>query len=360
MMKFKALFVLALLSTAITFAQTEKKAFTIEGYGELYYGFDFDKPSDNNRPGFIYSHNRHNEVNVNLAMLKGSYEQGRVRANIGLMTGTYANANLAAEPGLLRNIYEANAGIRLHKNREIWIDAGVMPSHIGPEGAISMDCAALTRSLFAEGSPYYESGVRLSYMNIAETWYIALFYLNGWQAIQRQNGNSAPSGGTQITFMPNDKVTVNWSTFAGSAYPDAVRRWRYFSDLYGIVKIGKKMELTALFDFGSEQSVKGSSNYYGWYTIAAILRYQLNQNSTLVARGEYFHDAFDRIASMPLFTNNVMSGYSLGYDRKIMNNVLWRTEAKLYHSEDNIFSGEILDRNMNLLLTTSLAVRFKR
>jgi hypothetical protein len=31
------------------------------------------------------------------------------------MTGTYANANLAAEQGVLKNIFEANAGVKVIK-----------------------------------------------------------------------------------------------------------------------------------------------------------------------------------------------------------------------------------------------------
>ncbi|MBO9633385.1 MAG: outer membrane beta-barrel protein, partial [Chitinophagaceae bacterium] len=70
-----------------------------------------------------------NEVNVNLAFLKGSYNSDRVRANLAIGAGTYMNANLAAEPGVLKNIYEANAGIKLSKTANLWLDAGIMPSH---------------------------------------------------------------------------------------------------------------------------------------------------------------------------------------------------------------------------------------
>lgn len=360
MKKFLAIALGIFSLSATADAQTEKKAFTISGYGELYYGYDFDQPINNNRPNFIFSHSRHNEVTVNLAMLKANYEKGRIRANLGLMTGTYANANLSAEPGVLRNIYEANVGIRLHKNREIWVDAGVMPSHIGPEGALSMDYPALTRSLFAEGSPYYESGVRLSYQNISEQLYLAIYYLNGWQTIQRQVGNSTPAGGTQVTFTPNKKVTLNWSTFVGSTTPDATRQMRYFSDLYAIIKLSKKLELTTLFDYGMQQVAKGSSVYNEWYTVAAILQYQLNNRLSLTARGEYFQDVSSIIVNTPVFTSFLVSGYSLGYNYKVMNNVFWRTEAKLYNSRDPLFLGNVTSTRDNLLLTTSLAVRFSR
>jgi Putative beta-barrel porin-2, OmpL-like. bbp2 len=71
------------------------------GYAEIYYAYDFNQPEDHNRPAFLYSHNRHNEFNLNLGFIKGGYAADRVRANLALGAGTYMNANYAAEPGVL-------------------------------------------------------------------------------------------------------------------------------------------------------------------------------------------------------------------------------------------------------------------
>ncbi|WP_171017633.1 outer membrane beta-barrel protein [Sphingobacterium daejeonense] len=35
--------------------------------------------------------------------------------------------------GVWKNVYEANLGYKLLENHELWIDAGVLPSHIGGE-----------------------------------------------------------------------------------------------------------------------------------------------------------------------------------------------------------------------------------
>ena len=93
--------------TAVATAQdsTHTHSLSISGYAEVYYQYDFNKPSDNNRPGFIYSHNRHNEFNLNLGYLKANYTADRVRANLALATGTYMNANYTAEPGVLKSYW---------------------------------------------------------------------------------------------------------------------------------------------------------------------------------------------------------------------------------------------------------------
>jgi hypothetical protein len=71
---------------------------------------------------------KHNEVNLNLGFIKGTYNTQNVRANFALATGTYMNANYAAEPDVLKNIYEANAGIKISKKKDLWIDAGIFSS----------------------------------------------------------------------------------------------------------------------------------------------------------------------------------------------------------------------------------------
>ena len=142
--------------------QKHQDALSFNFFVEAYYGYDFNKPTDNTRP-FVYSHNRHNEFNINLAYLKGSYNYGRTRANLAVAAGTYMNANYAAEPGVLKNIYEANAGVKIAKNKDLWIDVGILPSHIGFESAHSPSCWTLTRSIIAESSPYYEAGAKITY-----------------------------------------------------------------------------------------------------------------------------------------------------------------------------------------------------
>ena len=64
----KILFGTALLISIQLMAQDSTGSLTISGYAEAYYQYDFNKPLDNNRPGFIYSHNRHNEFNWTLAL----------------------------------------------------------------------------------------------------------------------------------------------------------------------------------------------------------------------------------------------------------------------------------------------------
>ena len=198
-------------------AQKLDSAITMSAYVEMYYSFDLAQPENHLRPGFFYSFNRHNEVNLNLGMVKLNYAKNNVRGNIALMAGTYPQYNLAAEPELLRSVFEANAGVKLSKTRNLWLDAGIMPSHIGFESAIGKDCWNLTRSLLADNTPYYEAGARVSYTSPNSKWYAAGLLLNGWQRIARVDGNNTPAFGTQLTYKPNSTTTIRAAQRTSSA-----------------------------------------------------------------------------------------------------------------------------------------------
>ena len=326
---------------------------TLSGFMDAYYSYDFSKPDNHEKAPFLFNHSRHNEFTVNLALLTTSYKDSTKRANIGLMAGTYPQYNLASEPKLLRHIYEANIGIKLSKNRNVWLDAGVLPSHIGFESAISKDCWTLTRSILAENSPYYEAGIRASYKTNTQKWYIAALLLNGWQRIKRVNGNNTPAFGTQLTFTPSEKLSINSSTFIGSDKPDSLRQWRYFNNLYSVFQVSDHWGLTMGIDIGFEQKRKRPSDLSTWYSPVFIVRYQ-DRTWAAAARAEYYQDKNGVI--VPLDNNNPfqMQGYSLNLDRWLPNGILWRLEGRLLTNSTGYFNGQTL-RRLNGFITTSIS-----
>jgi hypothetical protein len=337
---------------------SSKNPLSLSGYLETYYSFDFGLPKNNARPGFIYSHNRHNEVSLNLGFVKAAYQTENVRGNLALMTGSYANANLAAEPGVFKNILEANAGFKLSKTRNLWVDAGVFASHIGFESAIGKDCWNLTRGILADNSPYFESGVKISYTSKNEKWFLSGLLLNGWQRIQRVDGNSAPAFGHQLTFKPSSKITLNSSSFVGSDKPDTVRQMRYFHNFYGIFEVTDKIGLTIGFDIGAEQKSKGNSEYNNWYTPIVIVKVALNDQINVSARGEYYSDANGVIIATGSPNGFRTFGYSANLDYQIQKNLLWRIEGRGFSSKDEIFILDNKPSKTNLFAITALMIQF--
>lgn len=335
-----------------------KSPLKISGYIETYYAYDFGQPENNQRPAFLYSHNRHNEVALNLGLIRASYEKDNVRANLSFMAGTYSNANLAAEPGVLKNIYEANAGVRLSPTNNLWVDAGIFASHIGFESAISKDCWTLTRSMLAENSPYYESGAKLSYTSDSGKWFISGLVLNGWQRIQRVDGNKTLGFGHQLTYKPNARVTLNSSSFIGNDKPDNSKQMRYFHNLYGQFLLTDRWRLITGFDIGAEQKSKGSHRYNSWYSPVVIVQYKATPKTSLAARAEYYSDKNGVIIATTTPNGFQTYGYSLNFDYAIYENVVWRIEARNLNSKNQLFTENTRPAKQNYAITTALAISF--
>ncbi len=330
---------------------------TFSGYVEAYYSYDFNKPQNNTKAGFLYNHTRHNEFNVNLAFVKAVYNADKIRGTLAIGIGTYMNANYAAEPGTLKNIYEANAGFKIGK-KNLWVDAGIFSSHIGYETAVSKDCWALTRALVSENSPYFESGTRINYTNKNGKWFFSGLLLNGWQRITRVDGNSMMSFGTQIQYKPSSSTIINYSTFIGTDKPDSARLHRVYHNFYGIFQVSKKLGIIAGFDFGTEQKTKGGSQVNTFYSPVLVAKYSINDKWAIAARGEYYSDADGVIISTGTANGFKTTGSSLNIDYAPVSNVLVRVEGRVLNSKDKIFSKEGYIKKNNAFFTTSVAISF--
>ena len=353
----KRLFLIPALGLAFASnAQQLDSAITLSAYAEAYYSFDMAQPDNHLRPGFFYSFNRHNEVNLNLGMIKLAYAKKNVRGNLALMAGTYPQYNLAAEPELLRSVYEANVGVRLSSSKNLWLDAGIMPSHIGFESTIGKDCWNLTRSLLADNTPYYEAGARLSYTSDNGKWYASGLLLNGWQRIARVDGNNTPAFGTQLTFKPNGNTTLNWSTFVGNDKPDTVSQMRIFNNLYAQIQASDRFGVILGCDIGMEEAASGDSTNM-FITPIVIPRFKLTDKSYIAARWEMYQDEDGVIIATGTEHGFNTMGYSLNFDHWVAPNGVWRVEARMLQSEDKIFAdadGEATETNT--FFTTSIAI----
>jgi hypothetical protein len=353
---------LYLLSTLKVVAQEDsahsvKPIINLSGFIDIFYAYDFNKPKTNYRQPFLYNHNRHNEVNLNLGFIKVNIEHAKYRANIALQSGTYPRDNYAQEPEEYRSIFEANAGVSLNKKNNVWLDAGIFTSHIGFESAISSENWTLTRSLVAENSPYYLTGLKLTHTP-SENLSLSFLLCNGWQRIQRLPGNSLPSIGTQVYYEKGD-IVFNWNTFLGTDDPDSTRRIRFFNNVYTHWNFSDKAGFTLGFDAGFQQKVKGSSAYNFWYSPVVIFRHKLRHDWSYAIRGEYYTDPSEVIIVTGTKHGFRTTGLSLNFDYKPFAQILCRMEARWLNSKDRIFeNGNELSKS-NLFITSSFALTIK-
>lgn len=354
-MKFLVFF-LIINSTILLNLNAKENILNFTGFLDSYYVYDFNKPNTIQRQDFLFNHNRHNEFNINLALFKVNIEEEKYKVNLAFHTGTYAIDNFQQEPGLLKNINEANIAISLNSNNNLWLETGVLTSHIGFESAISSDNPTLTRSLFAENSPYFLTGARLIF-NKNTNWTFSASILNGWQRIQRLEGNSLPSFGTQVLYTPNEDFTLNWSTFIGTDDPDSTRRLRYFNDIYGIIKVNNKFEVILGFDIGFQQLMKNSDKYDIWFCPTLIGKYIINEKLHTALRFEYYNDSKEVIISTISQNGFNTGGVSINLDYLINPKIIYRIEGRLLQSANDIFISSNSLINSNFFIASSFAIK---
>lgn len=354
--------VVCLLAYSETSAQAQQDSLAeptvrFSGFLDVFYAYDFNKPNTNYRQPFFFHHNRHNEFNLNHGYVRVSVDHSRYRASFALQAGTYVQDNYASEPELLKNIFEANVGLSINQHNNLWIDAGVFASHIGFENAVSIENWTLTRSILADNSPYYLTGAKLSY-SPTEQWLIVGLIYNGWQCIQRLEGNSMPSFGTQLKFTPNKDVILNWSTFLGTDTPDSTRRMRYFNNFYVQQRLAKKIGLIAGLDFGAEQKSKNSSSYFFWYAYCLIFKHQLTTQFAYAIRAEYYSDKNNVIIPVESGEHFRSHGYSLTIDYSPIENIALRVEGRWLKSPNPLFLKDNQLQTDNFFIVSSVALKF--
>jgi len=334
-----------------------KTTLSIFAYLDVFYAYDFNKPESNIRVPYMVNHNRHNEFNLNIGAIGTSLQNDRYHAKLILQAGTYAIDNYVSENEVMRIVNEASAGIALTRNRKLWLDAGILNSHIGFEALNMMDGITLTRSLMVENIPYYFAGAKLTY-TFNDKWSLLAMITNGWQRIKRVEGNSMMSYSTGLYFTPSDKLKFGWNTFIGTDDPDTTRRMRYFNEIYALITFNNKWKIRTGFDYGVQQNSKGSNQYNPWFLASFLTQYAFHPHWALGLRGEFAKDKYRVIIANPTPNDFVLWGLSANLDYKPIKNVLARIEGRYWFSENQIFVKSDSFVSNNLFITFSLLIEF--
>lgn len=333
-----------------TTSSGHKGKVTFEGYIDVYYAYNFNKPAGKDQPYFV-SMARDREVNINLAYIDLKYNSSRIRARLVPGFGTYVNSNYAGEKGTLKNIIEGSVGIRLAKNKNIWLDAGIFGSPYTNESAISKDHLAYTRSFAPEYVPYYLAGAKLT-LPLSSKWNFYFYLLNGWQQIYDTNDKMA--AGTQLEFRPNNNLLINWDTFVGEEHTatDTTLSNRYFTDLYFIYSKGR-FSATSCFYIGvqQQQSVWWQANFIG--------RFNLTKKLSVTGRIERFTDP-KSVMIVPItgIKGFAANSGSIGLNYAIAGNTLLRCEYRTFFSEKEVFIRDGVAVKTSNTITGNITIWF--
>jgi hypothetical protein len=325
------------------------------GFVDTYVAYDANRPPERDRQ-FTTQPARHAEFNVNLAQVHATISGGRLRGRLALQAGTSVQSNYAGEPtegvvsgpAVSRALQEAWVGIEL--TPAVTLDAGIFFSNVGLEGWESDANPTYTRSLVADFSPYYSSGVRLQW-KASDRLTARVDVINGWQNISETNSDKAV--GTRLD-MSTTRLHASWYTFAGTER-DAGSR--LFTGVSGSTTLGERVRLFGQVDVGSEPRGDGEGRAQ-WHGGMAVAQFLLSRATTLVGRVERYSDPEQIILVTGLADGFRGNGASLGLDRRLASGVLWRSEVRSLRTDAAVFNAADGQRRHNVVAVTSLAVRF--
>ena len=146
-------------------------------------------------------------------------------------------------------------------------------SHIGQESWISRDIPTYTRSLIADYTPYYSSGVKL-FWQASPKLALHLHVVNGWQNISETNGDK--SAGIRLEWSMSPSLLVGYSNFLGNELPDSVpSHVRFFNQGFAKATLGQTTWWLTL-DYGVQDTptVDGARWFGGAFTGACGCRPQ--------------------------------------------------------------------------------------
>lgn len=346
-------------------ADDAKPSITWGGFVDTQYAFDFNAPASGDR-AYSTQPARANEFNLNLGFIEANVSSEKLRGRLALQAGTSVQANYSAEPtngavsgsDLSRHVQEARLGYKV--SPKTWIDAGIFFAHVGAETWISRDNIVLTRSLVADYSPYYMSGVKLTHA-ASEALTLQLLVTNGWQNISENNTDKNIGTGMEYSIK---NISFAYNTLIGNEVsPDLLgtartSKSRHYHNFVVRNKNADSLEWIAEFDMGFQRKSVGSGNS-DWLGTSLMARYKVSETQKLALRVEHFRDP-DQIL---IVTGQVQSfsvfGGSVGWDQILESYLLWRTEVRYLSADEKVFPKGVSEvSESNTTVTTSLALSF--
>ena len=345
-----------------TAADTTLKV-SVGGFIDGYYAYDIGRPPTLDRSffggaPFTTQPARANEFNVNLAYIEANISGNRLHGRLALQVGTSVQANYAAEPtlgtvsgpSLSRLIQEGYVGYQVAPT--FWIDAGIFYSNAGLESWASKDNPTYSRSLVADYSPYYSSGVRGIWQATPKL-AVRLDVVNGWQNISETNTDKGV--GVRFDYVPSAPLTVSYYNFVNT---ETGNRVRVFNGV-GAKLSAAQTTLLGEVDYGTLGARSAGGSSATWWGFTAVAKHQVAAEMALVGRIERYSDPEQVNIVTGLSAPFVGNSASLGVDVAPQPRVLWRTEVRGFFADQRIFPNDGKGpRKNDGFVVTSLSLAF--
>lgn len=288
---------------------------TIRSEGYLQYG---EARSNDELPNYLVSNTLLSTPAMNLLSGSLNVSKNNWKAEISGITGTYAEENLAHEQGILKHIGSLWSAYQINEQTEIL--AGIYPSHIGLESPSGFDCINPSRSIVADNSPYYQSGIRIRHQVDNQTY--TLHLLNGWQQSTIDSKGILPAIGYDYGGV-TDNLQYVCAGFIGSTIHDSTYGVRIYQHIGATYKASSDVMISASIDIGTQ---KQKETIKWMMAPLLMMQWKLHAQWNLNGRLEYYHDPDFMIANA--IQGITGFGYSCGLDFMPVNTVKCRIEYR--------------------------------
>ncbi len=297
---------------------------TVSGFIDASMAHDFNSPPTRYR-SYTTQPYYTDEPALNLGYVDATLQSERYRGRLALQYGSSVIANYASEPEIAaRYFQEAYAGLQLSKS--LSVDVGIFLSHIGFESWISRDNFTASRSLVADYSPYYQSGLRSTY-TFSSSLQGTLYLLRGWQNI---SGDRDPALGTQLDYKASESTTLIHNTFAGNEH--GTRTLNNFIIKHALTT---DVDLVASYDIGTQARRTDSTAI--WHGFSVVSQCRLNKEYAVAFRVERYSDPHNVLIGTPFGRAFNATGLSANIDYAITPSLVWRTEYRAFIATRDIF-----------------------
>jgi hypothetical protein len=212
----------------------------------------------------------------------------------------------------------------------------------------------------AEWSPYYLTGVRLSFQPTDEL-SATVLAVNGWQNIRETNDGKA--AGVQLQYRPSGRWLLNYSNYLGDEGPEAEpgeedpgALIRFFHDLYAQYTVSESFSVAGVFDVGTQELADDESAT--WYGAALLARVQLAPKWALGLRVERYADPDQGNLVTGLEDGFETNSASLNLDWLPAERVWLRVEGRVFDSDAAVWPSDDGLEDGTAFVLASIAITF--
>ncbi len=325
---------------------SDTTSLTISTYVDAYYA----RFSDTRTVGALQEVQtvsaRDNQFSLNIAQIGLHYENPWLRGNVTIHHGDIA---LATWSGRFRAVQEANVGLLLAKN--LWLDIGLFPTHIGTESFLPKNNLLSSTAVATYNEPFFQAGARLSYGGW-ENVDLELWVVNGYNLFR--DINRSKSFGLLLNFDLSESSSLTYTNLFGNEQPELfpVNLFRTYHNLYYTGSFGSS-QLIIGGDFGTQSNSPISGDGTTMFNALITFRQDLGEQYSATIRGEIFNDPDGFISglyatSAGLIGGLELIGVTLGLEYRPYSNSYLRLETRYIQAADELQIFESLTNNGRL------------